>query len=157
MKTRRLVRILVPYSKTIYFVDKGRQFGTAVELGLALEKWLNEGKTKQVEMTRVAFVAKPRDQLLPALAQGLGDIAAGNLTITPERLKIADFAAPFLGGVKEVLVVGPAAPEVKSVGDLGGRDRGRRGEVLRQASEYWFGIAVQRRASRPESSRRCVA
>lgn len=131
MKKRRLVRMLVPYNKTIYFVDRGRQLGTAVELGLALEKWLNEGKTKQVDMTRVAFVAKPRDQLLPALNQGLGDIAAGNLTITPERLKAVDFAASFLTGVREVLVVGLAAPEVRSIEDLGGKNL-----WVRQSSSY---------------------
>ena len=107
MKKRRVVRILVPYSKTIYFVDRGRPYGTAVELGQALEKWLNEGKTRQIDMTRVAFVAKPRDQLLPALVQGLGDIAAGNLTITPERRRTVDFTAPFVTDVREVLVTGP--------------------------------------------------
>ncbi|MCG2937604.1 hypothetical protein KZ300_27990, partial [Escherichia coli] len=37
MKQRRLIRILVPYSKTIYFIDQGKQYGTAVEFGTALE------------------------------------------------------------------------------------------------------------------------
>jgi hypothetical protein len=41
MKSRRAVRILVPYNKTIYFIDKGEEFGTAVELGEALGEWLN--------------------------------------------------------------------------------------------------------------------
>ncbi len=122
MKQRRLIRILVPYSKTIYFIDKGRQFGTAVELGQALEKWLNAGKKNEIERIRIAFVAKPRDQLLPALEQGLGDIAAGNLTITAERQKIVDFTAPLLTGVKEILVTGPAASEIKSLPDLAGKE-----------------------------------
>ena len=38
MMQRRIVRVLVPYSKTIYFIDKGKQYGTAVEFGTALEK-----------------------------------------------------------------------------------------------------------------------
>jgi membrane-bound lytic murein transglycosylase MltF len=131
MKKRRLVRILVPYNKTIYFVDRGRPYGTAVELGRALEDWLNEGKTRQIEMTRVAFVAKPRDQLLPALVQGLGDIAAGNLTITPERRKTVDFTGPFVTDVKEVLVTGPDSPPVASIADLAGKE-----VFLRPSSSY---------------------
>jgi len=122
MKQRRLIRILVPYSKTIYFLDHGRQLGTAVDLGQALEKWLNADKKAEIERIRIAFVAKPRNELLTALEQGLGDIAAGNLTITPERQKIVDFTAPLLTGVREVLVTGPSAPEIKTMKDLGGKE-----------------------------------
>ncbi len=122
MKKRRLIRILVPYSKTIFFLDRGRQYGTAVELGHALGKWLNEGNKKETERIRIAFVVKPRDELLPALDQGLGDIVAANLTVTPERQGIVDFTLPLLIGVKEVLVTGPAAPAVKSMRDLVGQE-----------------------------------
>ena len=39
---------------------------------------------------------------------GLGDIAAGNLSVTPERLEKLDFyAPPDLAATKEVLVTGP--------------------------------------------------
>jgi membrane-bound lytic murein transglycosylase MltF len=120
MEERRLIRILVPYSKTIYFIDKGEQLGTAVDLGQALEEWLNKGKKKEIERIRVAFVPVPRDRLLPALVEGLGDIAAGSLTITPDRLKVVDFATPFAKDVKEVLVTGPSAPPVSSLDDLAG-------------------------------------
>jgi hypothetical protein len=55
MEKRRVVRILVPYSKTIYFIDKGRELGTAVELGQAFEDWLNKRlkKAKAIERIRV--------------------------------------------------------------------------------------------------------
>ena len=36
-----------------------------------------------------------RDELLPALVAGRGDIAAANLTITPERQRMVDFTPPF--------------------------------------------------------------
>ena len=61
MKQRRLVRILVPYSKTIYFVDQGRQYGTAVEFGTALETALNTGKKKEIDRIHVAFFPTARD------------------------------------------------------------------------------------------------
>jgi len=63
----RLVRILVPYSKTIYFIDRGRQFGTAVEFGTALEAELDKGRKKAIEHIRVAFIPTGRDRLIPAL------------------------------------------------------------------------------------------
>jgi hypothetical protein len=40
MKKRRLVRMLVAYSKTFYFLDKARQRGATYEAGLQLEKEL---------------------------------------------------------------------------------------------------------------------
>jgi membrane-bound lytic murein transglycosylase MltF len=41
MKERRLIRILVPFSRTIYFLDKGAERGTAAEFGRQFETWLN--------------------------------------------------------------------------------------------------------------------
>src|SRR5262249_12301744 len=37
MKRARLVRIIVPFSKTIYFIDKGMERGTAAEAGREFE------------------------------------------------------------------------------------------------------------------------
>jgi len=132
MAQRRLVRILVPYNKTIYFIDKGEEFGTAVDLGRAFEKALNQGKKSAVEQIRVAFVPVPRDRLLPALAQGLGDIAAGGLTITSTREALVDFSRPFADNIKEVLVTGPAAPPLAQIEDLAGRDL-----YVRKSSSYY--------------------
>jgi membrane-bound lytic murein transglycosylase MltF len=120
MKLRRIVRVLVPYSKTIYFVDKGRQFGTAVEFGLELEKHLNRDRKTQIEHIHVVFVPTPRDKLLSALNGGLGDIVMANLTITDERLKMVDFTAPIYGKAEEVLVASPNSPAVASIDDLSG-------------------------------------
>jgi hypothetical protein len=47
MKKRRLVRMLVVYSKTFYFLDKARQRGATYEAGVELEKELNStGKNR---------------------------------------------------------------------------------------------------------------
>ena len=112
MKDRRLVRMLVAYSKTFYFIDKGTQRGSTYELGMLLEKALNAGTKDRARPIRVVFIPTSRDQLLPALAAGRGDIAAANLTITPERLELVDFSAPIAGDVSEILVTpaGTTAP-----------------------------------------------
>ena len=137
MKNRRVVRILVPYSKTIYFIDKGEELGTAVELGEALSERLNKGKTKEIDRIRVAFVPTPRDKLLSALNDGQGDIAAGNLTITPNRRQIVDFASAGMRDVREILVTGPAAPEISTIDDLAGRDI-----FVRKTSSYHEHLAA---------------
>ena len=112
MRDRRLVRMLVAYSKTFYFIDKGTQRGSTYELGMLLEKALNAGTKDRARPIRVVFIPTSRDQLLPALAAGRGDIAAANLTITPERLELVDFSAPIAGDVSEILVTpaGTTAP-----------------------------------------------
>lgn len=122
MEKRRLIRILVPFSKTIYFIDRGRQFGTAVDFGLALEKELNAGRKKEIEKIRVAFVPTGRGQLLTALEEGRGDIVMGNLTITEARLAKVDFTDPLFNEAREVLITGPAAPAIASLDQLSGQE-----------------------------------
>lgn len=143
MEKRRLIRILVPYSKTIYFIDQGEQLGTAVELGRALEETLNKHRKKEIERVRVAFVPMTRDRLLTALTEGHGDIVAANLTITSERQQIVDFTSPFATGVKEILVTGPTAPTLTTLDDLGGKDL-----LLRSSSSYFEHVQVLNSARR---------
>ena len=120
MFKRRMIRALVPYSKTFYFLDGGDQRGLEYELLKEFEKHINKKlKTKTLKV-RVVVIPTARDKLLPNLAAGLGDIAAGNLTITPERQKQVDFTAPYYQGVDEILVSGPKAPPIEKLDDLAG-------------------------------------
>lgn len=121
MLRRRTVRILVPYSKTLFFVDRGRQMGLNAEFGMALEDWLNKRHPQRNLRIYVAFVPTARDQLLPALIAGLGDIVAANLTVTPEREAAIDFARPWMRDVREIVVTGPAGPALARIEDLAGR------------------------------------
>ena len=121
MAERRQIRVLVVYSKTFYFLDRGRQRGISYDLLKEFEKFVNKKlKTKTLKVN-VVFIPVRRDELIPGLVQGLGDIAVANLTITPQRLKHVDFSNPLLTGVKELLVTGPAAPPVASLDDLAGQ------------------------------------
>ena len=136
MIERRRIRVLVSLSKTFYFLDKADQRGLTYELMKAFERNLNkrlELKTRKVHMV---FVPVRRDELLPALVEGRGDIAAANLTITPERRKLVDFSDPYLEDVSEILVTGPAAPELGSLEDLAGREI-----HVRRSSSYYESLA----------------
>jgi membrane-bound lytic murein transglycosylase MltF len=86
---------------------------------------------------RVVFIPLRRDQLLPALAAGNGDIAAGNLTITPERQKLVDFSGAGLSNVSEVVVTASTSPKVASLDDLPGKD-----VFVRKSSSYYESLVT---------------
>jgi membrane-bound lytic murein transglycosylase MltF len=122
MVERRKIRALVPYSKTFYFLDGATQRGISYEGMQIFGKWLNkELGTKHLKV-RVIMIPTARDELFSGLVEGRGDIALGNITITPERLKIVDFSDPFAKGVREIVVAGLGAPALTVLGDLSGRE-----------------------------------
>jgi membrane-bound lytic murein transglycosylase MltF len=122
MAKRRLIRVLVVHNKMLYFLDQGRHRGVNVDLFDGFEKFINKKLKTGTIKTNILFLPIQRDQLFTALAEGRGDIAAANLTITPERKKIVDFSKPLLPGVKEILVAGPGLPEIKTIEDLAGKE-----------------------------------
>jgi len=142
MIERRVIRVLTVNSKTFYFHDKGTLRGTVVDFFKVFEDGLNkklaaENKLKNKNLkVRVVFIPLPRDQLLPGLVAGKGDIAAANLTITPERQKLVDFTIAGLSNVSEVVVTGPASPKVSSVDDLSGKE-----VFVRKSSSYYETLA----------------
>jgi membrane-bound lytic murein transglycosylase MltF len=138
MIERRFIRVLTVYSKTIYFADKGVHYGTAVDYSRVFEDALNkklaaEGKLKHKNLkVRVVLIPLHRDELLPALVAGKGDIIAANLTITPERQKLVDFTAAGMSNVSEVVVTGPDSPKLDSLDDLSGKEA-----FVRKSSSYY--------------------
>ncbi len=132
MIERRMIRALVVYSKTFYFIDRGAPHGTSYDTLSAFEAFLNSKLKRRHLRVHVVFIPVSRDQLLPALLEGRGDIAAANLTITPARKRLVDFSNPFWTGISEVLVTGPSSPGIRSVEDLSGR------KILVRASSSYF-------------------
>ena len=119
MIERRLVRILVPFSKTLYFLDQGQERGIVHDMGMELQKWLNRKHGTKTLPIRVIFIPTSRQHLLTDLVEGLGDIAAGNLTITPNRQKLVDFTNPARQKVDEIVVTGPGTPVLNTFDDFG--------------------------------------
>jgi len=122
MVERHVIRALVPYSKTFYFLDGADQRGLTYDVLKEFEEYINKQLEKKTLKVRVVVIPTKRDRLLPALVEGLGDIAAGNLTITPDRQKLVDFCEPGYSGVNEIIVTGPASPQIKSIDDLAGKE-----------------------------------
>ena len=122
MIKRRLVRILTPYSKTHYFIDKGVPRGIIADVAAKLEETLNS-KFKTTNATKIHVVVIPnsRDDLYDALVSGKGDVVAAGVTVTPEREKLVDFTTPTMEHVNEIVVTGPGAPPLASLDDLAGK------------------------------------
>jgi membrane-bound lytic murein transglycosylase MltF len=135
MIQRRLIRVLVAYSKTHYFVDRGTQGGLTYEFGRLFEEDLNKKLKKKHIRVDVVFVPVARNQFIPALLEGRGDIATANLTITPERLKQVDFADPWYKNVSEIVVTAPGVDRISSVQELSGKE-----VYIRKSASYYESI-----------------
>jgi membrane-bound lytic murein transglycosylase MltF len=132
MVKKRFIRALVVYSPTYYFVDKGTPRGLSYEALTLFEKDLNKAlKTKGIPV-HIVFIPVRRDQLIPKLLEGQGDIAASGITITAARDKLIDFSDPIYSNVNEIVVSGPASPVLASIDDLSGK------EVFVRASSSFY-------------------
>jgi membrane-bound lytic murein transglycosylase MltF len=122
MVERRLIRVLVPYSRTLYYNDRGAEKGITAETVRGFETFINKKHRKDQRPITVMIIPTTRDQLLPMVANGLGDIAAGNLTVTDARLRTVDFVYyEKQKPMAEVIVTGPKAPPLKTLDDLSGK------------------------------------
>src|SRR5215471_10042200 len=70
---RRMIRVFAPYSRSLYFNDKGRERGIAVELVRDWERYLNIKYAKQLGSRPVTVYTLPatRDRLLPDVNEGM--------------------------------------------------------------------------------------
>lgn len=123
MKKRRVLRIAVPYSRTLYFNDKGVQRGLTAETIHEFERWLNKKHKTGAHPISVYAIPVTRDRMLPMVIDGKADIAAGNLTITPERDAAVDFSNPISKAeVAEVIVTAAGVTDLANLDDLSGRE-----------------------------------
>ena len=132
MVKRRLIRVGVTYNRTNYFIDHGVQRGATYEFMKLLEERINKVLRTGNLKINVVCIPMSRAEMLPALAQGKIDLAEGQLTITPERLKEVDFAPPFRRNVAEIVVTPHDQPPVTSAEDLSGRE-----VFVRKSSSYY--------------------
>lgn len=135
MMARRVIRVLVPFSRTLYFNDRGRERGLTADFVRDFDRFINKTYADRLGKRPITVVMIPttRDRLLTGLTDGIGDIAAGNLTVTDDRLKQVDFVtARGLKPTREVILTGPKSPALSTVEDLSGKTV----HVRRQSSYY---------------------
>ncbi len=128
----RVIRVLVVASKTNYYIDGGRARGITADVLLEWEKQLNADLELGSRPMRVAAIPVTRDHLIPYLAQGKADIAAANLTMTPERATEVDFSIPTAQNISEIVVTHAHGPTLSQLSDLSGREI-----HIRKSSSYF--------------------
>jgi membrane-bound lytic murein transglycosylase MltF len=121
MIEQRVIRILTVYGLPRFFIDQGREKGINYEWFKMFEEFVNARLERKHVRIHVVFLPVARDELIPALLGGRGDIAAAGLTITPERAELINFSDPFSRTLSEVLVTGPLAPSIDTIEDLAGQ------------------------------------
>lgn len=131
MLKRRLIRVLVPFRKTYFFVDKGAEYGVSAEFGRELENWINKPYNFGLLGFHVVFVPRAENELISALTSGDGDLIAGAVANTKELRAIVDFPTPWIRDGQTVIITGPNSPSLRSLEDLAGTKA-----YIRQSSSY---------------------
>lgn len=121
MIERRVVRVLTVFQLGNYFLDGPKEKGMTYDLAKMFETALNKREGSGHVKIHVVLIPVEFDQLLNGLVLGYGDIAVAGISNTEERDKIVDFSNPFSREISEVVVTGPASPELVSLDDLAGQ------------------------------------
>ena len=135
MLERRKIRVLVVYNKLYYFLDGATQRGASYDVMEVFRRHIDKKYKLKTRKFQIIMIPVDRDELIPALLDGRGDVAIANLTITPERLDQVDFSDPLVGDVREVVVTGRGSPEVNSLAELSGKT-----VYVRESSSYYTSL-----------------
>lgn len=121
---KRMIRILIPYSRTLYYFDMGHERGLSIGLVRDFERYINKKYRKQLGNRPITVYAIPtaREHLIDHVVDGEGDISVGNLTVTQEREKFVDFIGlKKERGNTEVVVTKKGGALINSIEDLSGK------------------------------------
>jgi membrane-bound lytic murein transglycosylase MltF len=133
---RKYIRVLTTFNRTNFFLSGAGPYGFEYSLLKDYEEYLNKSIRRRDLKVVMEFIPVSRDELLPALRNGRGDIAAAGLTITGERLEQVDFTRPYLTGIDEVVVTHKDVAGLEGVEDLSGRE-----VFVRESSSYFESLS----------------
>ncbi len=120
MVKRGSIRALVLYSHTGFFYVEGRPEGIYYEALQYFEQFINR-KLAAGQHVQVTFIPVRPDQLEAALTEGVGDLIAYGLVVTPEREQRVAFSLPIQTDVKQIVVTRKDFGTLSSLEALGGK------------------------------------
>jgi membrane-bound lytic murein transglycosylase MltF len=122
MVKRRNIRALVLLNPISFFYDQGQPKGVTYEALEEFQKFVNQKlKTGTLKVT-VTFLPVRPDQLEVALTEGVGDIIAYGIVITPDRERRVAFSTPIETDLTQIVVTGSNFGPVSTLADLGGKE-----------------------------------
>jgi membrane-bound lytic murein transglycosylase MltF len=122
MVKRRNIRVLVLISPIAFFYDKGHPRGIVYEALEELQSVINKKLKTGTLDVEVTFVPTSPAQVEAALTEGLGDLIAYGIVITPERGQRVAFSTPIETDVTQIVVTGRSLGHVSTMEDLGGKE-----------------------------------
>jgi membrane-bound lytic murein transglycosylase MltF len=119
---RRNIRALLIMNPIGFFYDKGHPRGMTYEALEEFQKFANQKmKTGKLDV-KVTFLPVRVDQVEAALIEGVGDMIASGIVVTPDREKRVAFSKPLQTDVTQIIVTGSGFGPVSSLADLGGKE-----------------------------------
>ena len=122
MLKRHEIRALVVPSRSGFFYDKGHPQGIYFEALDEFQRFVNRRFRTGSLKINVTYLPVRPEQLENALLEGVGDLVAYGVEVTPEREKKVLFTTPIDSNVKQVIVTGPKAPPITGLEDLSGKE-----------------------------------
>ena len=131
-----IIRALVVLDPAYYFVDKGKQYGISFELLQEFERYINKKyHPYNPKGFNIVFIPVARNQLIPLLQQGIGDIIVAHMTETEQRKKQIQFTQAINRNIDEILVTQAGKADINSAFSLSGKTL-----WLRQSSSYFESV-----------------
>jgi len=121
MIKRKTIRALVLYSRTGFFYVNGRPEGIYYEALNTFQQFVNQKLRAKKQHVQITFIPVRPDQVEAALNDGVGDVIAFGLVVTPERQQQVAFSLPIQTDVKHIVVTGKNFGPVTSLNDLAGK------------------------------------
>jgi membrane-bound lytic murein transglycosylase MltF len=122
MVKNRAIRALVIVNPIGFFYRDGHPQGIQYESLQEFEKFANQQLKTGKLPVKVVFIPMRPDELEAALTQGIGDIIAQGVTVTPEREQRVAFSVPVQQKVTQIVVTGSALANASSFDDLAGKE-----------------------------------
>ncbi len=105
MVKRRNIRALVLLNPIGFFYDKGTPRGAIYEGLEEFQKFVNTKLRTGKLKVAVTYISVAPSQIEAALTEGLGDLVANAVVITPEREQRFAFSTPIQTDVTQIVVV----------------------------------------------------
>jgi membrane-bound lytic murein transglycosylase MltF len=121
MVKERSIRALVIVNAIGFFYSGGKPEGIQYEALQEFEKFANQKLNTGKLPVKVVFLPMRFDQLEAALNQGLGDMIAQPVIITPQREQRVAFSSPLQKDVTQVVVTGSTLANISSWDGLAGK------------------------------------
>ncbi len=121
MVKRRNIRVLVLLNPIGFFYDKGMPRGAVYEALEEFQKFVNKKLNTGTLGVKVTYLPVAPAQMESALTEGMGDLIANAVVITPEREKRVAFSIPIQTDVTEIIVSGKSFGSFSTLEELGGK------------------------------------